>query len=543
MTVQRYRTDNPRSAEDVAEAIEQEIQQINNNAPVVPGTQNYAFSRAVGNTIADQQEVSMNQLYDAAYIVDASDEELTKGAREIGVIRQQPVAATGVARFYRETPVSEDRNVPTGTIATTGGDDPISFETTQTATLEGPTTETDDTEYTTTSTSFTVQTTFTVDVEYRDSIDVSGDIMISDNTYTAHLDVADATNGVTIQSYSTQATSLASQGPDAYDTSGLSGEIDIEFRLRTTNSSGTATLQNAQVSPGGQTATLVNIECTETGPIGNVGQDTLSAMLDNPPGIQSVTNPEPTGDPSFTLADGTTPLTTGEDRENDTSLRERALETTAIGGAGTAEAVELALENIEDVINADVFTNRADGIVDNVDPWHTEVRVYGGDINDIAIRLYEVMTLGTIKTLDGGANGTLESTTLTVSDLYGDLQIGITRPTEVNLDIEIDVVHDSTYSGRDAVADAIVGYIGGTTTGSRSINGVGQNENVLVNEVENNAEDVSGVDYADVTLIDDNDDGTDDTTTDSDGVPVYDVGISDVAIVDASNITVNETSR
>lgn len=543
MTIQRYRTDNPRTADEVATAIEQEIQRINENAPVVPGTQNYAFTRAIGTTLASQQEQSLNQLYDAAYITDATDEELTKLARGLGVIRQSPVAATGVARFYRDTPATEDRTIPTGTLITTGGDDPTTFETTQTATISGPSTENDGTAYTTTSTSFVAKATFTIDVEFRDSIDVSADIKISDNSYTAHLDVADATNGVTIESYSTQATSLASRGPDTYDTSALSGEIDVEFRLRTSNSSGTATLDNSQIDLGGETASAANIRCTETGPAGNIGQGSLTAIIDTPPGVQSVVNPEPAGDPSYTLSDGTTPLTTGEDRETDESLRERALNTTAIGGAGTAEAVELALENLDDVISADVFTNRSDGTVDNVSPWHTEVRIYGGDKEQIAQRLYEVMTLGTIKTLDGGANGTVESITLTISDLYGDLQIDITRPTEVPLEIEIDVVHDSTYAGRDSVANAIVQYIGGTTTGSRSINGVGQSENVLVNQVENVAEDVAGVEYADVTLIDDNDDGVDDTTTDSDGVPIYDVGIGDVAIVNATDITVNETKR
>jgi hypothetical protein len=88
-----------------------------------------------------------------------------------------------------------------------------------------------------------------------------------------------------------------------------------------------------------------------------------------------------------------------------------------------------------------------------------------------------------------------------------------------------------------------VNYIGGTTTNARSVTGLGQGDDVIVNEVENVAEDVVGVDAVTSTTIDDNDDGTDDTTTDGDGVTVYAVTDSEVAVVDAADITVNETAR
>jgi hypothetical protein len=61
--------------------------------------------------------------------------------------------------------------------------------------------------------------------------------------------------------------------------------------------------------------------------------------------------------------------------------------------------------------------------------------------------------------------------------------------------------------------------------------------------MENVAEDVQGVDYADVTLVDTNDDGTDDSTTDSDGVPILQVDDSEVARLDADDVTINATAR
>lgn len=430
MSIERYRNDNPRTASEISDAIEFELQQIAGDQPVVDGTQNYAYITSFAETLAKQQEKSLEELYDTAYIQDATGVELTKRARELGVQRQDAVAATGVAEFSRPTAASQDRVIPSGTRVSTGGEDDVKFVTTESITISS-----------------------------------------------------------------------------------------------------------------GDTSSSVNIRAVEAGPGGNVGAGAIDVLVDKPPGVETVDNPNPTGDPSYTLTDGVTQLLVGAAEESDTSLRERALESTAIGGAGTAQALELALENIDEVISADIFTNRSSSTVNGVDPWHTEVRIYGGEIATIADTLYDVLPLATLKTLQGGANGTLESTQIDTGDLYGVLDIDITRPTEQDLWITVDVVHTDTYAGTTAVKNAIVNYIGGTTTDARSVTGLKQGENVIVNEVENVVEDVTGVDAVTSSLIDDNNDGSSDTTTDSDGVNVYSVPDSEVAVVDTSNITVNETAR
>lgn len=543
MSIKRYRDDDPRTADEVADAIKKEIQSLNSDAPVVPGTQNYAYVQSLAKTLSDQQEQALADLYDAAYIIDATGIELTKRADEIGVTRQSATKATGVIEFTRDSPATQDRTIQSGTRVATGGDDSITFQTTKTAKINGPSTKTDSSTYSTQNTSFTTKNTFTVNTDYLDSLDVSGDLKTDNNSYTAYLKIVDVTNSNNIDSFSTTSTSYVSKGATTYDTSNLSGDIDIEYQLQISNSSGTAEATNLKTSIAGNKGTQTNIEASVTGPSGNVGKGTISVMIDQPAGVDDVNNIQPTGDNGYKLIDGSTSQTIGQEEENDTSLRQRALDSAAIGGSGTAEASELALENIDEVVSADVFTNRTSSTTNNVDPWHTEVRVYGGDIDNIAERLYEVFPLPTIKTLQGGANGTKQTTTLTISDLYGDLVIEITRPTEITLEIDIDVVHEATYPGTDFVKDAIVEYIGGTTTDNRSVAGLGQGENVLVNEVENTTEDITGVDYADVTLVDDSGNGADDTTTDADGVPVYDLGDSEVAIVDEADITVSETQR
>ncbi|TKX52799.1 hypothetical protein EXE44_04915 [Halorubrum sp. SS7] len=429
--IERYRNDDPRSANEIAAAIEETLQTIRPDAPAIEGTQNYAFIQMYAQTLAAQQEQALSELYNASFLTDATGEELTKKAREIGVIRNDATAATGVVRFTRDSAASSDYVIPEGTVVGTGGDETVRFETTEQTTI-------------------------------------------------------------------------------------VSGESVAE----------------------------ANVRCTDTGEVGNVGTNSITTLVSGDvSGVDTVENPQPTGDPQYTLTDNETLQTVGKPRESDAALRERALESTAIGGAGTAEAAALAIENISDVYSADVFTNRSNTTQEGVDPWHTEIRVYGGAISDIANRLYEVLPLVTLKTLQGGANGTKEQITLEKSDLYGPLSIPITRPTQQTLSIEIDVVHDATYGGTDAVKDHIVSYVGGQTTDGDVVTGLVQGEDVLLNEVESSAESVEGVAYADVTLVDDNNDGTDDSTTDSDGVPIYPVDNSTVATVAAGDITVTTTQR
>lgn len=430
MTIDRYRNNDPRTAEEVAAAIEEELQRLNSDQPVVVGTQNYAYIQSFSQTLSDQQEQGLADLYDAGYIADATGVELTKKANELGVERRDAVAATGVVEFSRDTNATQDRVIPSGTRVATGGDDSIAY----------------------------------------------------------------------------------------------------------------TTIEQTTIQQGTQTA-KADIRCTETGPQGNVGANSITVMLESQPGVQSVTNPEPVGDPSYTLTNGQTQLTSGADRESDASLRDRALDTVAIGGAGTAEALELALENEEEIISANVFTNRSGSVVQNVDPWHTEVRVYGGDVDVIADILYDVLPLTTLKSLQGGANGTLNSTTIDGGELYGQLNIPITRPTELDLWITLDIVHDGSYSGTAFAKDAVVEYIGGTTTDGSTVTGLGQGDDVIVSEVENVVEDVTGVVSVTSSVIDRDNDGTDDTVTDSDGVQVYPIDNTEVPHVFADNITINETQR
>lgn len=396
--------------------------------PRADATYTNALLRAIAATIAQNQEQSLQHIYRAAYVQDAEGTELTKKARNLGVIRRPARTATGVVTFSRDENASSDITIPAGTVVETLSNNPVQFETTTTATIES----------------------------------------------------------------------------------------------------------------GTQTASAT-VEAQAGGSQGNVGANAIQS-LPSPPVELEVTNNEPTGDPSLTDTTGD-PLQAGRDEEDDETLRQRVLNTDASDEGPSASGIELALANVPDVISAHINTNQDTTATNGLDAYHSEAVVYGGDVYDIAYTLYETMSATAVLRLQGGVNGTKETTTVYSDLLDQDITIPITRPTTVTFDMDIDVVHTNTYAGDVAVKDTIVEYTGGIRADDSSVIGQGIGENVLINEVENRVEDVQGVDYAAVTLVDTNSDGTDDTTTDSDGVPILEISNSEVARPDADNITVNTTAR
>jgi hypothetical protein len=283
------------------------------------------------------------------------------------------------------------------------------------------------------------------------------------------------------------------------------------------------------------------VQAVNGGSDGNVGSNAIQAIPSPPTGIGSVNNSEPTGDPSITDTNGD-PLVEGRDRETDGELRSRVLKTDAVGEGPSADGIRLALQQTEGVISSDVNINpNGSETPDGLNPYHTEVVVYGGDILDISDTLIETMSVTTLLRLQGGVHGTKESVTRTIQLLDQNEDIPISRPPIDQLSFEIDVVHDSSYAGTVPAKDAVVNYIGGTFADDSTTTGIKIGVNVRLNEVENVIEDTQGVEYADVTLVDGNGDGNDDQTTDNNGVPIYEVSDSSLVRVDADDITLSET--
>lgn len=426
MTIETLDTDAEDVFEDLASVIENRSPDAN---PRSETTYTYALLQAIAEATDNGPQALLRDVYDAAYVEDATGEELTKKCRQLGVVRQQAQKATGVVTFSRSSSASTDYDVPAGTIVETVESDPVQFETTEAVTLASGTTSVD-----------------------------------------------------------------------------------------------------------------ANIAAVDGGSDGNVGPNAIGSMPSPPTGIEDVTNSEAVGDPTLTDTDGD-PLRRGRDREDDESLRERTLDTDAVAEGPSADGIELALDDVDGVEDTNVETNQTGGTVNGIDPYSTEVSVFGGDTFQIAETLSETMSVTGLLRLQGGVNGTKETETIYIRLLDQDVTVPITRPSFQSLEINVDIVHTDEYPGRDAVADAAVEYVGGTLTDGTTVVGTTINENVRLNAIENRMEDVAGVEYADITFADKDGDGNDDSTTDSDGVPIVSISGGSVARLDEADLTASETAR
>ncbi len=412
--------------EDVASEVENQNSDAN---PRAQSTYTFALLYAFADTLAKNQEISLRDLHDAAYVITADGNALTRKCRNLGIIRQQPQKATGVVTFSRSSDATTNYTIPSGTVVETLETDPTQFETTELVTLASGT-----------------------------------------------------------------------QSVDA------------------------------------------TVQALEGGADGNVGSNAVQSMPSPPTGVEEVTNNNPIGDPTLTDTNGN-PLREGKDRESDDQLRQRTLDTDAVSEGPSDDGIERALEDVSGLVSVNVKSNQTSSTVDGIDAYRTEVIAFGGNTVDIAQTLKETMSVTTLLRLVGGVNGTKQTASVYVDLLEQSLTVPVTRPNETNVAFTIDVVHDNTYVGAGPVKDAIVEYIGGTRTDSSTTTGLDIGEDILLNEVENIAEDIEGVDYADVTLADNNGDGTDDSTTDSDGVPILPISDTAISRLNASAVTVNETAR
>lgn len=574
-----------------------------NANPRIRETLEYALLQSFARSLANNQEPQLQDVYNAAYVEDATGEDLTKKARNLGVNRVNAKSATGVATFLRDQPTTTDYTVPSGTTIETVEDNPISFETTEKVVLDyydGFESGSLDAAYKGDTGSVSVQQS-TVDTGtyalelpatsdkavYRTDVSTDfGDVLNvalnpnggtvrfwfavqstnpAKNHYRVTLDEAGGTvklekvDGGSVTTIADTNQSLNSAWHDVAIDWRLNGDITVDVDEGNTDVA-TISGNDSTYTSGGlgfesgdgsnnnyadevtSSGVSANIEAVDTGDDGNVGGNTIVAMPSPPTGIDSVTNRRPTGDDSLTDTDGNS-LVRGRDRENDLDLRQRVLDTDAVQEGPSGGGIKLALEETEGVRAVKLNTNQTSSTKNGLDPYHSEVLVLGGDTSNIVTTLSQTMSVTSLQRLQGGVNGTKVTDTVESEILDQTVTIPFTRPAEVTFDLTLDVVHTTQFAGVNEVKDTIVDYVGGTQLDDNPVFGLTIGENVLINVLENNVEDLRGVEYANVTLLDTDDDNNDDTTTDADGVPVLSVGSNEVAKVDADNITVNTTAR
>lgn len=490
------------------------------------GSFNRALFRAFARAVSENQEQDLEQLYDSMFVTRATGRELTDLAKQYGIRRQPAVPATGVIEWSR-SPADSEQVIQSGVeVETENG---IGFETIESVTLLGSELDTDTNTYTTSNTSFTTKVTYTFDAAFRDTVSLGADI-----SGDAYLRIRDDTNSVTIANTSTSTS--ATETVD-YDISGLSEPVTIHYDIRTDDAANTAELTRAETDVPGQYGIYQDVRALEPGVSGNVGAGRVTVMVNPPPNMRSVTNPTPIGDPELTLTDGETSRQLGQRREEDDELRERVLDGSSIGGAATVRAVRDAIRSLDGTPSLTIYTNRQTDPNFNgngLPELSMELVIYAQSVTDkdVARAIYD--SVAVTERLVSGINGTANSYDIDADVLEQTWTVEWSEPNITNLEITIDVVKGSGYIGDEAVLDAIGTYIGGTLPDGSPSAGLDVSQDLVVDEMELRINELKGViGTADIT-VDATGDGSDDTTTRSDGLRAYEVAPDEVINVDTT---------
>lgn len=555
---------------------------------------------AEAKTLAQNQEQALERVYEAAYLSDASGKELDKLVEIIGLERRSASSSTGTVKLSRSTPPKFNYTVPKGEVVQTGGTNSIQFETTQVGALE----QIDSFEsgtldkwggdvssfsvnngslqipssanlsiYTENS-EYRIGTTFVFSVNCGDgsSFGIQFGYQDQSNYYECEIDQASqdlylrlVTEG-TEDSISTNNSAEIPTGEiyvevtwglyedhtaEIYSTKERDNLLcSVSLNENTGWTAAPLSLSSADSDTSSSIhsvstrAVHLNVEAVGSGPETNVGPRSISQFEGNPEGIESVTNPVATGNPDFVDTEGLQ-FVLGEQRETDEQLRERAYDSTSIGGAATASALDAELKKIEGVRSVKLNRNRESTETNGLPGHSFEAVVYGGTDQDIGRTIFETASIDSHDV--GGVNGTKASYIVNTDVVNGTEEINWSRPERLTLDITLDLVVGDNYVGENEIRSIVAEYIGGTGLDGKFINGLSVGEDiyraVLLREIV--GPDETGVWEVDNVTIDKSGDGTDDITTTSSGAEVLSVGDSQVAVTNArdGSITINTTQK
>lgn len=287
--------------------------------------------------------------------------------------------------------------------------------------------------------------------------------------------------------------------------------------------------ENVYWDHSGERAVMADARCRTGGTVGNIGANSLTVMPTVPNGVNSVTNPHPMGDDSNYLTT-LLPFDTGVPRETDQELRERASVSEGAVGKATVPALIAEASALPEAESISVYVNRENTTDASGLPGKSyELVYYGNDAPaDIAQMLHDTSAF-TARPY-GGAHGTQQSETVTASNGQT-FEYFWSEPTEVSVDMTLDIVVNDEFVGEAALRDRIVEYIGGTLSDGTNTLGTGTGEDVYVDQVEDvvtGPEDTGVIGIGSYSF-------TPSTTTDSNGLEVISIGANEVASTNAQD--------
>lgn len=552
-----------------------------------------AFANSIGALQADLLEEDIRDSYQAGFLETAQGDNLDNVVSILGIDRRAATNATGLVRFSAGQTVDTTYTVPSGQQVQTDSNTPIVFETQNNRNIRSYNLFEDSSEigdFAGDTGSFSIQSNTVFEGNSAAQTDSSGVIYKTDNrTEIGHeidsyfyldgsaevgfifgVQDADTYYQYTISDSEIRLSLQTASGATELDAESLSiptgewligqlhwGPQAITLTVSSLDESGGIDTelseisgQNEQLDEGGYgfvsvsgtayidlvggRAVRSNVRAVESGPSGNVARNTLTVLPSVPAGIQSATNPQPTGDTSYEL-NNRQQFTIGDNEETDEELRERA----RIGGNGAAtkQALITNLSAVDNVQSVQIYEND-DSQNDDSDgrpPLSFEAVVFGGDEQEIGETIFNTQAF-TAQDVAGYA-GTQQTVTVEASNGQ-QFDVVFSRPSEVTVSIDISLVVKDTYSGNDDVTDDIIEYIGGTRIDGSTVIGLNDRENVIIDQLkdrvvaDNNA--VIGVSSISTTPS---------ITTDSDGLDVIEIGGGEVAQTNEGEITITTVER
>lgn len=533
-----------RTADDIIVELENELrEQFGADIDLTESSVFSTLAESYANVNAEEFEPALQEVYDSAFLDTAEGQSLDRLVELIGIQRQSAVNATGVVEFRHGGKVDQTYTITNGTVVSTGGTDPIDFETSEIVRLlryEDWESGTLGNAYDGDLSDFTVQQTNVNEGTYSLECGATQSLIYSTDkqTYTGHTIEFDtyltsntiAGNVVGIEDTSKYYETVIDSNNSRHKIVSVEGGTETDLESESTSVPTDTYLTNEVVLYGDDNGTIIsrvydgntlvseieatdigeeirggygyhskdtngniywdvtactsveaNIRATEGGGEYNVGVNTLTTMPAVPAGVSDLTNRKGVGD----IANYDTALNNfnqGQDREDDDELKERVRESVGRGGNATVNAIIAELRSIADVESVRVYENKTDS-TDAAGQTETsfEAVVYGGANDDIAEALHE--SKGLTAQDVGGVRGTEVSAEVTAINGQT-FTYNWSEPTNVDVDMTLDIVVNDNYVGDDQLRDRIADYIGGTFSDGSTESGTGVGEDIYVDQIE-----------------------------------------------------------
>jgi len=595
--------------DQIQDALEDELEaEFGENIDLTESSVFSTLAEVLGTVLSENQEQSIQDVYRSAFIETATGEDLNRVVALLGLQRRDAVHATGVERFEASGKVEQDYIIQSGTTVQTLGSDPIEFETTEPISLEliDDFEDADLSDYSGDTGSASIVSTNVYEGANALQLDATAgahiydDGVLLDQGTALHGHVYPTTGTEPTLTFAVQADNAGNYYQVAFDEAADEVRLEVVENDSVTSTVDTASIainagayyeaeidwnitdnigitvkdaaENELGTLGGVDASYqegsvgfksgdangtknfdfyttsarsADIRAVEGGVEGNVGSNALESVPSPPTGVQTATNPYPTGDQTYFDTSGNL-FRVGQDEETDRELRERALNTTSGGGSATHDAiVGHVINTIEDVTSVTMFENKTD--VDNtgsggLPPHSFEAVVFGGSDKDVAEAIFEKKAVTAHDY--SGVNGTAVTETVVAETNGQERDITFSRPNAINVDMTLDLVVNDNYVGDDELKNRIVRYIGGVLADGTDTVGLGVSEDVVI---DNLRDVVVGADDTGVIAFDNSIDGTPLTTTPSstivDGIEVIDIGAVEVAQTDATDTSITINTR